>query len=346
MPASDDEDGDSKQEQDSSSDSSGRVEASRIDIKDAVLVALSAAVAVVAVFFFPLGLDNISSLDFGPLLSPSSLLIAFIALPVAYAASISLDGFKKESLFAFLVLPAFAAEGKIAVAAVAVPISTLYASYRSRSIYNGRNKRWTLYRSGGAIVLSFAVATGIGLAYTATSDTGFTADLQNATTEEVVSQTSDIAGESVTGIQQQQKEQAMRLAKSLGMSAATMAIEETEKDVVQRMERSGSFSSSQQQVILQAFATAKTNVPIQVANNLTRTVENRFNQTEIADGEIGGISGTVESTASSVTDPIFQNRKIVAVGLFMASLSFLYMLKIPFQLLTLLFGSLLLLLPD
>ena len=302
---------------------------------DAFIVFALTAVSVVSAHFFPLGIGSVVSLDFTSLASYSSISALFFVVPVVYTVYTSLDSFSFSSLASLIGVSGFLLGPVPGAVGSSVALSCLFVSWSTGKNFTGENY-FSVFSSGGGSFMTFfsvvlAASLAFSLVYVPENSSGF----RSSVVSHLSSTAENIASETVGGLQGTQEERAVELSGQLGRTAAVLAIEETRKDVLGTVESSGLFDQEQKSVLEIAFSDSMNTVPETVSQNMS----------DIASEQVSGgvvTNQTVESSVQPVVEDMvsqgFERKKLVFAGLFLLIFPILMVLKLPFKLLSALYG--------
>jgi hypothetical protein len=288
--------------------------------QELLLIVATSIIALLGVFFSPLSVDAFVDLELGTLLKPSLGLLLLLIAPAAYTATISTEKFRKESLVALVVFPVVFLGDVMAIAGVVVPLSAIFASYVSRSKFNGKNYFWTFYKAGSSVALVLALVSASLGAFMVAQDGDFRGRLRTAVTGEATEKAETVVDESVGAGASQ--------VSTIVQNSSSAAISITQQRVLTAAQQSGDFSSEQMQFLQQEFQNASQEVPTQVSDQFAGGIEQAQ--------ESGAVSSPVKKGVSGALDLVFERKGMLAVAVFMTLLSFGLFLKIPFGL----FGAL------
>ncbi|MCJ7450442.1 MAG: hypothetical protein MUP58_01745 [Candidatus Nanohaloarchaeota archaeon QJJ-9] len=307
------------------------------DVREAAVIGLTSVIAFLGVYLSPVTMENILNLRIDSILQPSLAFLALLILPSTYASYISTERFRAESFASFVVIPA-AFLGGLVVVAIAIPLGTLFASYKSRSVFNGKNYFWTYFKSGAAIVTMLALVGGLYAGLTIMNDASTRGKVRDAVSEEVTDTALETVNESFTGstgsILAQQKDYIVGLSTRLAENTSRSSIIATGKLVMANVNGSGSFSDSQKALLGNSFSKAESSIPERLSNEINTRIEAEMDERlKEARPDQSEMVDVVESRVSKALDPLFGNKRLLGVVSFLVVASIILLFRIPAEIL-------------
>jgi len=311
-----------------------------VSVGDAAILAVLTVIGVLGFYLSPIDTGTLTSLAFGEFLSVSLLFLALMVLPIAWIANMSFERFRIESLAAFLVLPGVFRGGVFAVVCLGLPVAVVFASYLTRSTYNGRNPFWTCFKAGASLVTVMALLMGTAGAYSMATDQAMRDTVRQGVTERVADRATEVANDTLNGGegaggQQQQLLVTMTSQVARNVSASTIVV--SRRSVEATMDQldgsSEAFSSTQRTVISQTFDRLEQQAPQNISQQVADRIEQRFeNQGGLQPSE-DQLEDEVRDRVDAGLDTVFEDRRALSAMTFVMILSLVYALKIPFELL-------------
>ncbi len=304
---------------------------------DAIILAVLTVAGVAGFHLSPVDAAALVGLEFEAIFSISILFLAGMALPIAWIATMSFDGMRKESLASFIVLPGIFRGGLFGLVCVGLPVAVVFASYVARSTYNGRNPFWTCFKAGASIVTVFAILLATVGAYTIMYEEGIRQDVRDGVLDRVTDRAVDVANETLNGANgtsavEQQQDVFVSQASRLSQNVSETTILASQRTITRQMDRyEGTryeFSSEQRTVIDQTFTALQAQLPGNISGQVADRVEERFDSGTGLQPSDEQVRGRVDAGL----DTVFGDTTTLAGMTFVVLLSLVYSLKIPFEL--------------
>lgn len=302
-------------------------------LSESLVLFLLSALAIASVIVTPLD-EAVSTLSIQPLLNLWTISLVLLPLPVAYAATISRKAFRYESLVPLLLLPGGVASGAAGYSFLFIPIAGVLASYKAPSIYNGKNSRWITYKTGSVLVVAAALIVGGSIATDIATNTETRDQLKETMVDTAVNISADYAKTATA--QTQQQDQFSQMTEQTALQASKMAIEQTQQQVFSTINSTDSFTTQQVSTIGTSFRESLQTVPSSVSSTMREELETNLEQQQANQQRIKQL---VRPKINEVITPLFDKPGWIALGIGLAIVSIIFTLKIPLQLLTLVYGS-------
>lgn len=320
-------------------------------VGDALILGFLTMIGVVGFYLSPVSVEAVAYLDAGALVGPSLLFLGFMAFPMAWVANMSFEGFRIESLAAFIVLPGVFRGGFFAVVCLALPLAVVFGSYVARSTYNGRNPFWVSFKVGAALVSVLAIVTASAGAYTMMGDGETRSMVREGVSEYVSDRTTEVVNESFEGgtdngaLEQQRTmivDMAERVARNVS-SATLVTSQRSLEAVMDQVEGTPQeFSEPQRGLIDQTMTGLRQELPANISGQVRERVDDQVReQMEDMQPSTGDIQEQVQQRVDDGLDVIFENDQALAGVTFFVLLSTIMLLKIPFELIAGVLGYLL-----
>lgn len=262
--------------------------------------------------FTILSLSSLALWDIG------ALALLFIPIPFAFTASISFNGFRKESLAGLVALPLAVLGSKFMVIALMLALGCPWVSYQAKNIYNTNNEFYTLFKAPLVAVTLLGILISGTVIYAYHTDPG----VRDRVVEEAVESSikfSSISGGAMGSAQDRQIEFAKELARAVVIS--------TQAVVYSELQDSGVLMTPEQaSVIDKGFSEAANKVPLEMEAQLVA----RSDSISAED---------LKTLVEEQIRPLLVPSQWLYLATFFTVMSVVWVVQIPFGLMCALYGK-------
>lgn len=295
-------------------------------------VVVTTLAAMIGLFMVDLSSEALITLDYGGLVGSVITLLVLLPLPAAFIAHISHSGFRREALATVIALPFGLLGLKFAAFAAGLVLGGLMVSYKAENLWQDGNTFWTGWKASGGAVTMLAIVLGLAVAFTYQGSATFREDVRG----ELTNVTTDVATEQINltqqGVVDQQTEALVTSAGTVAENASTAAIILTTNQVLTAVQDDGSFSPTQQNLLISEFGTARDDIPPQIGQQTRDAVRQ---QVEANQGGLVPVQDTADMIADQTRRMLRQfgqpSPPVFAVIVLMVA-SVVLMFKLPFSL--------------
>lgn len=332
-----------------SSDDTG----SGMDVRDTAVIAVLSLAAMVPVYRLDPSLQYLFGDGIVAFLRSLLPVLLALPLPAAYIAIISKKRFRKEIVGTLVTVPLALLGTRFAVFAAGVVLGSVLVSYKSKSLYNGRNTNWVHFKAAGSMVLLLAIAAGLATASLYSGTPAFREDIRGNITEESVDvalEYADTAG--IGGGQEQAADQQLQqmtgMIGPLTANLSTVSIRSTEAVVFQAVQKtreqdSSKFDADERTILRTAFETAENQVPSQIRDQAETMIQEQFQGLDAGaeDIEEEALKQMVTPRVRRVVNELITDSPGMVAAAFIGAFSVVMLFKLPFKFLSVLYAAIL-----
>jgi len=288
----------------------------------------------------PLGMDVVTALEPTALLTPSILFLLLAPVPALVAATLSFHQFRRESLVTAVFLLGGLVSGRALFFALFILLSSVFASYKARSIFNGRNTFWCLFSISGSTVFLLALTMGLFVGTTFYTDGGARSTFQSSLAEDVTDQAvvavnATLNGDSGSSVSKQQ-EAVVGLIQMTARNTSQLTVRSTRQTVMSQVDRAqqqfGLFNDEgEYQLLVNSFDGAEDQIPDRVADRIGDNINASMAGSALQPSE-DQLRQDVRGRAQDLFDLVFDEPRRMAAFGFIMTFSSLVLLKLPLAL--------------
>lgn len=303
-------------------------------------VVVAGLVGFIGLVLSPIDVGTIATLSYERLLAPSMVFALLAPVPGMVVGAVSLEGFRRESLLSLPLLGTGIISGRLFFIALFIAGSMIFASYKARSVYNGRNRFWSLFSVAGSIVFVLALVLGLFVGHTLLVQEDTRQEFRTSLTGEITNRTLVAVNATFNGdgqsVGESQQESIVRIVTTVSRNTSALTVQATEQLVMTRVQRAserfGKFDATEQQVLRGGFESAGQELPQQIAGRIRdRTNASMSGRSLRPSGD--RLRQDVKGRVGGLLDLLFEEPRRVAAFGFVMVFSPLLMLKLPLSIL-------------
>lgn len=298
---------------------------------------IAALIGFLGLALSPLRMEVVTALEPMALVTPSIVFILLGAVPALTAAMLSLDRFRYETFATAVFLLGGLVSGRELFFGLFVFLSSVFASYKARSIYNGKNTFWTLFSVSGSTVFLLALVMGLFVGHTFYTDDGARDSFQSSLTGEVTDQAIVAVNATLNGdsgsLMSQQQGSLVSLIGQTSRNTSRLSIMSTRQTVMGQVDRAqdqfGLFSDEgEYQLLVNSFDAAEDEIPPRIADRIESNLNSTMAETSLQPTE-DQLRQDVRGRAQDLFDMVFDDPGRMAAFGFIMTFSSIVLLKLP-----------------